>query len=88
LSRFAEQVEIPLLDEMARRALLYVFLNPMRFTGNRARLIVGLAQATEGQSGRDLRQLVNQGVLAAVKRTTNLGLTASKFTLEEGDFEP
>ncbi len=54
LSRFAEQIEIPLPDEMARRALLYVFLSRMRFEGSRARLIVELAQLTEGQSGRDL----------------------------------
>jgi SpoVK/Ycf46/Vps4 family AAA+-type ATPase len=60
LSRFTEQIEIPLPDQTARVALLEVFLRPPRFSGGRARAILNLALATDGRSGRDLRALVNK----------------------------
>jgi hypothetical protein len=41
-----------------------------------------LALATEGRSGRDLRALVNQAVLGAVKRTSS----PKDFMLTEKDF--
>jgi DNA replication protein DnaC len=84
LSRFAEKIEIPLPDELARQALLKVFLGPMRFAGDREQIIRALAQASEGQSGRDLRALVNRAVLAAVKRTSS----PKELTLIEKDFAP
>jgi SpoVK/Ycf46/Vps4 family AAA+-type ATPase len=84
LSRFAEKIEIPLPDELARQALLKVFLVPIRFAGDREQIIRALAQASDGQSGRDLRALVNQAVLAAVKRTSS----PKDFTLIEKDFAP
>jgi SpoVK/Ycf46/Vps4 family AAA+-type ATPase len=83
LSRFAERIEIPLPDEAARRALLEVFLGTMRFAGDRHHIIDSLAKATEGKSGRDLRALVNQAVLSAVKRTSS----PKDFALCEADFE-
>jgi ATPase family protein associated with various cellular activities (AAA) len=82
LSRFSEQIEIPLPDQTARAALLEVFLGPLRFCGDRTRTILNLALATDGQSGRDLRALVNQAVLGAVKRTSS----PKDFMLTEKDF--
>jgi SpoVK/Ycf46/Vps4 family AAA+-type ATPase len=82
LSRFSEQIEIPLPDQTARAALLEVFLGPLRFSGDRAGAVLKLALATEGQSGRDLRALVNQAVLGAVKRTCS----PEDFMLTEKDF--
>jgi DNA replication protein DnaC len=84
LSRFAEKIEIPLPDEVARQALLKVFLGPIRFAGDREQIIRALTQASDGQSGRDLRALVNGAVLAAVKRTSS----PKDFTLIEKDFSP
>jgi len=84
LSRFAEKIEIPLPDELGRQALLKVFLGPIRFAGDQEQIIRALAQASEGQSGRDLRALVNRAVLAAVKRTTS----PKDLTLIETDFAP
>ena len=84
LSRFAEKIEIPLPDEGARQALLKVFLGPIRFAGDREQTIRALPQASHGQSGRDLRALVNRAVLAAVKRTSS----PKDFTLIEKDFAP
>jgi SpoVK/Ycf46/Vps4 family AAA+-type ATPase len=83
LSRFAERIEIPPPDEPARRALLEVFLGTMRFAGDRHHIIDSLAKATEGKSGRDLRALVNQAVLSAVKRTSS----PKDFALCAADFE-
>ena len=82
LSRFSERIEIPLPDQTARAALLEVFLSPLRFSGDRPRAVLNLALATEGRSGRDLRALVNQAVLAGVKRTSS----PKDFTLTEKDF--
>ena len=84
LSRFSEQIEIPLPDQTARAALLEVFLSSLRFSGDRARTILNLALATDGRSGRDLRALVNQAVLGAVKRISS----PKDFTLIEKDFSP
>jgi hypothetical protein len=84
LSRFAEKMEIPLPDELARQALLKVFLAPIRFAGDREQIIRALAQSSNGQSGRDLRARVNRAVLAAVKRTTS----PKDLTLIEKDFAP
>jgi hypothetical protein len=58
LSRFAEQIEIPLPDEPTHRALLGVFLGTMRFVGDR-HVIDSLAKSSAGRSRRDLRNLVN-----------------------------
>ena len=82
LSRFAEKIEIPLPDKLTRQALLKVFLGPIHFAGDREQIIRSLAQASNGQSGRDLRALVNRAVLAAVKRTSS----PKDFTLIEKDF--
>jgi AAA+ superfamily predicted ATPase len=82
LSRFSEQIEIPLPDKTVRAALLEVFLSPLRFSGDRARAVLNLTLATEGRSGRDLRALVTQAVLAGVKRTSS----PKDFTLTEKDF--
>jgi ATP-dependent 26S proteasome regulatory subunit len=69
-------------DELARQALLKVFLGPIHIAGDRQQIIRALAQASEGQSGRDLRALINRAVLAAVKRTSS----PKDFTLIETDF--
>ena len=82
LSRFAEQIEIPLPDAATRTALLELFLGSLRFNGNKTQLIRRLASDSAGQSGRDLRALVNQAVLSAVKRTAS----PEDFALFEADF--
>jgi hypothetical protein len=82
LSRFSEQIEIPSPDETTRIALLEVFLSPLRFSGDRSRVILSLALATDGKSGRDLRAVVNQAILTAVKRTSS----PKDFMLTEKDF--
>lgn len=69
-------------DEEARRALLEVFLGPMCFAGNREAIILSLALRSEGKSGRDLRARINQGVLAAVKRSSS----PKDFALVPADF--
>lgn len=51
LSRFAEQIEIPLPNATARVALLTLFLRPLPFGGDKTRLIRRLALDTAGQSG-------------------------------------
>src|SRR5260221_13659298 len=50
LSRFAEQIEIPLPDERARAALLEIFLGPIRFAGDRAGIVASIAQTSAGRS--------------------------------------
>ena len=82
LSRFAERIKIPLPDAATRAALLKLFLRPLRFSGYRAGVIRALALATDGKSGRDLRNLVNQAVLSAVKRTSS----PQDFSLFKEDF--
>ena len=81
LSRFAERIEIPLPDATTRAALLELFLRPLRFSGDRTYITRAVALATKGQSGRDLRNLVNAAVLSAVKRSTS----AQNFALCESD---
>jgi AAA+ superfamily predicted ATPase len=82
LSRFTEQVEIPLPDASTRAALLTLFLSSLRFSGDKARLIRSLALSSAGKRGRDLRHLVSVAVLGAVKRTTS----PREFSLDESDF--
>jgi SpoVK/Ycf46/Vps4 family AAA+-type ATPase len=82
LSRFAEQIEIPLPDATTRVALLTLFLGPLAFSGDKTRIIRRLALDTAGKSGRDLRAIVNQAVLAAVKRTNS----PKELALFESDF--
>ena len=82
LSRFTEQIEIPLPDASTRAALLSLFLSSLRFSGDKTRLIRSLALASAGKSGRDLRQLVSAAVLGAVKRTAS----PREFALDESDF--
>jgi transitional endoplasmic reticulum ATPase len=83
LSRFSDRIEIPLPDASARVALLELFLAPIKFSGDKIRMIRRLALDTTGKSGRDLRAVVNQAVLAAVKRTNS----PREFALCEADFE-
>jgi SpoVK/Ycf46/Vps4 family AAA+-type ATPase len=82
LSRFVEQIEIPLPDASTRAALLELFLRPLRFSGDKTRVIRRLALSTTGKSGRDLRAVVNQAVLAAVKRCSS----PKDFSLFDSDF--
>ena len=82
LSRFAERIKIPLPDAATRAALLKLFLHPLRFNGDGTRVIRALALATDGKSGRDLRAVVNQAVLSAVKRTSS----PQSLSLFEEDF--
>jgi ATP-dependent Zn protease len=82
LSRFSEQIEIPLPDATARRALLELFLRPLPFDGDKTRVVRRLASESAGKSGRDLRGLVNQAVLSAVKRCSS----PRTFSLGESDF--
>jgi ATP-dependent 26S proteasome regulatory subunit len=82
LSRFTERIFFPLPDEPTRVALLELFLGQMQFNGERKGVIQNLARSTEGSSGRDLRAVVNQAVLNAVKRTA----APQDFALTESDF--
>jgi AAA+ superfamily predicted ATPase len=84
LSRFSERIEIPLPDEPTRARLLELFLSPLPFSGDRTQLIRRLALASAGKSGRDLRALVNQAILSAVKRSSSprdFGLCEADFAL-------
>ena len=81
-TRFAERIGIPMPDEPTRRALLEVFLGPLRFSDDRYHAIDSLAKSSVGRSGRDLRNLVNAAVLSAVKRTSR----PKDFALQESDF--
>jgi hypothetical protein len=88
LSRFSERIEIPLPDTATRAALLSLFLGPLSFSGDKTRVIRRLALASVGANGRDLRSVVNQAVLSAVKRTSspqNFALAESDFTSELED---
>jgi AAA+ superfamily predicted ATPase len=82
LSRFTEQIEIPLPDASTRAALLTLFLSSLRFSGDKTRLIRSLALASAGKSGRDLRHLVSVAVLSGVKRCSS----PRDFALEGSDF--
>ena len=82
LSRFSEQIEIPLPDANTRAALLELFLSPLPFCGDKTRLIRRLALDSAGKSGRDLRAVVNQGVLSGVKRCRS----PKEFSISEADF--
>jgi transitional endoplasmic reticulum ATPase len=84
LSRFAERIEIPLPDEPTRAALLELFLSPLPFCGDRVCVTRRLSLSCAGKSGRDLRAVVNQAVLAGVKRSSsprNFGLSEADFAL-------
>jgi transitional endoplasmic reticulum ATPase len=83
LSRFSDRIEIPLPDAATRVALLTLFLGPLKFDGDKTRIVRRLALDSIGKSGRDLRGLVNQAVLSAVKRTAS----PEQFALCEADFE-
>jgi transitional endoplasmic reticulum ATPase len=82
LSRFAEQIEIPLPDASTRAALLELFLGQLAFNGDKTRGIRRLALSTASKSGRGSRNLVTKAVLAGVKRSSS----AKDFSLFEGDF--
>jgi hypothetical protein len=57
-------------------------LGPLRFSGDRTRVIRALALATDGKTGRDLRNFVNQAVLSVVKRSSS----PQNFSLFKEDF--
>jgi SpoVK/Ycf46/Vps4 family AAA+-type ATPase len=82
LSRFTERIEIPLPDASTRGALLELFLRPLPFREDRVGVIRRLVLASAGKSGRDLRAVVNQAVLSAVKGWES----PRTFSISEADF--
>jgi SpoVK/Ycf46/Vps4 family AAA+-type ATPase len=71
LSRFVEQIEIGLPDQVARQQLLEVFLGNLACEGNPqdiAHCVAGISALTDNYSGRDLQQLCSKVTLIAVKR--------------------
>jgi SpoVK/Ycf46/Vps4 family AAA+-type ATPase len=83
LSRFVEQIEIALPDQEQRKQLIAVFLSGV-ICDNVADIADRLAQPqlTANYSRRDLGQLVNRAILAAVKRSGS----AHTFRLQWSDF--
>jgi|GEM_PF-3683172 len=73
---------MPVPDTPTRAALLELFLSPLPFCGDRARVIRRLALDSAGKSGRDLRAVVNQAVLSAVKRCSS----PKEFSLSKAEF--
>jgi SpoVK/Ycf46/Vps4 family AAA+-type ATPase len=83
LSRFVEQIEIPLPDQFQRKQLLEVFLRGVS-ADNISEIAEQLALVTADYSGRDLQQLVSRAILKAVKRSGN----ANTLKLKRSDFCP
>jgi transitional endoplasmic reticulum ATPase len=83
LSRLTEQIEITLPDQEQRKQLIEVFLSGVS-CDKVADIADRLAQPqlTANYSGRDLGQLVNRAILAAVKRSGDV----RTFRLQWSDF--
>lgn len=67
--RFQKRIHVPLPDESARRALFKVHLGEMSSTlGDTERAFADLAARTEGFSGSDIANLVQDGMMMPVKK--------------------
>jgi AAA+ superfamily predicted ATPase len=89
LSRFTQHIEIELPGAEERMALLRLFLakTPLAENGSAAiEVLARLALATEGKSGRDLKNLVDKARMRAIKR--NIRARQDRpLRLEESDFD-
>ena len=75
LSRFTEQIEIPLPDFEQRIQLLDILIGrrPLEMPQHRQELLRVLAKLCDGKSGRDLRALIERATVHAIGRATKLG---------------
>lgn len=86
LSRFAQEIEIGLPDDSARREMLLCFIGEQPFAGDRWLLVERLGALTNGYSGRRLKTLVGSAVLSALYRSSQLG-KPDQFILLDSDFD-
>lgn len=92
LSRFTEQITIPLPDYDGRRRILEVLLHSKRVACDLASLCESLAGVSEGTSGRDLKNWIARSEQKAVQRAVAKGgpahfiLTFEDFNWNAGQF--
>jgi SpoVK/Ycf46/Vps4 family AAA+-type ATPase len=84
LSRFKKRIEIPLPDPNQRLRLLEVFLRGKSIQLNQHDLLLVLAKAAEGLSGRDLRGVVEDIESKAVSRSV-LNDDPDSLVITDGD---
>lgn len=87
LSRFSNQIEVPLPDENLRVELIKVLFKNKKYAFNLNEIAEMLAIKTEGLSGRDLTSLVNQIALNAFDRGMDVDddFDASRAVITEDD---
>jgi SpoVK/Ycf46/Vps4 family AAA+-type ATPase len=88
LSRFTEHIQIDLPGAEERMQLLQLFLakTPLAENGaSQIEVLARLALATEGKSGRDLKNLLDKARMRAIKRAVK-NADDKLVTLVEGDF--
>lgn len=85
-SRFEDKVEVPLPEDLGRRRMLEIFLGDLQCKFDREEWIVKTAEATEGSSGRDLKNLVKKAAKKAALRAVKAGATEPPV-IEIGDFK-
>jgi transitional endoplasmic reticulum ATPase len=85
VSRFTTCVEFRLPDSEQRLALLKLFVGKIPFAGCGTQVLNLLASLTPGESGRDLKNLVERAKIHAVKRSLR-NANHNLITLEKSDF--
>jgi len=86
LSRFTEQISIPLPDMDGRRRILEILLQSKKIDFDRASACQGLAEMSNGKSGRDLKNWIARAEQKAVQRAVVKG-GPKHFMLTLGDFK-
>lgn len=74
-TRFTSQIEIPLPDEAGRRQILQTLLSqrPLAPGLDADQVAAEMAKATEGQSGRDLKTVVERATQRALAHSASVG---------------
>ncbi|MHB1865723.1 MAG: AAA family ATPase, partial [Candidatus Saccharimonadales bacterium] len=85
LSRFTEQISIPLPDLDGRRLILEILLQPKKVDFDRALACQSLAEMSDGKSGRDLKNWIARAEQKAVQRAVVKG-GPEHFMLALDDF--
>lgn len=86
LSRFTERFEITLPDAGARRDIALALLRGKTVDGDRDALATEIARRTEGKSGRDILNVINQALQRLAMRALDGNETSIGLRLE--DFPP
>jgi ATP-dependent Zn protease len=92
LSRFTEQITIPLPDLDGRRRILEILLQAKRIDFDCASACATLAARSVGKSGRDLKNWIARSEQKAVQRAVAAGgpahfiLTREDFNVNVGQF--